>query len=270
MGLRAGLDGPIFQLTLVDLEVCLSGECVWQPISGLPFWSADGNHLLVFDPQTTRILLSDRSFEQWRELTATGWNPFWLDADKFGYAEGDAIFLGTVGSAAGPILSTPELAERIPGEEAGALPTIARVTTVPGRQDALIVTVQREESETAWSFEVKLNGRGMPEEIELLAEHTVAGSLAGKVSGDGRWLALIRDNGDDASIIPLAGDTGALRATGSPDSFGIDFSEDGSWLVQGGANFLRLLRFPDDESVLSPQLVFHEKGPCGPPLWIDS
>ena len=75
---------------LVNLDECVTGACSPRPLPGVPiFWSPGNQHIIIYrdfsgnDP-TANIFLADGHGENVRPV-ATGYQPFWLDNDHFGY-----------------------------------------------------------------------------------------------------------------------------------------------------------------------------------------
>lgn len=74
---------------LLDRLACATGNCALQPVDGIPYWPPQ--------PEPTRSIIAD--VNTWPENLylgdgaglvlrhqAIGWQPFWLDAQRFGYA----------------------------------------------------------------------------------------------------------------------------------------------------------------------------------------
>lgn len=249
---------------LLDLESCHNGTCRTESLSGWLRWSPDGTHTLLeaLAPATVTSASAPPGFQnslyrgdargQSAVPLGTGFWPFWLGNDAYGYirpAEGRKIEL--VVAVAGEdvphvILQTTDLISLAGQTREPGLINIERVAVNPvdPRQVLVMARMVSEQgggTATFFLLELAADFRSVSEINEVLqTERPVWGDF----SPNGRWLAIStwNTNGRDGVFHLIDLESGE-RQSFSGSSNWVAWSADGQWLVQPEEGYL-LLRAP--------------------------
>lgn len=185
---------------LLDLALCEEERrCRQRTLPGLPSWSPDGEHMVVWSPDSGFATLISRDFSQWRRSAIQSSQiPIWLDDSTLalvpeGGAQLAAAQLGEFGLSA-----VPE----------------ARLLTL----DSVLAALGRESAERSWRFS---------HVSKVPGSNAIAGALTLTGSGAGHFfIAHFDAEWNLSEIVPLTHVPQVVVS--SPDTL---ISPDGNWLA---------------------------------------
>jgi len=152
---NTGLPG---MFTLLDIDSCDSSGCDAKPLVGLPVWSPDSSQMIVMQNTTlfpdsivtTESFLS-RGNREGQSLTpiGTGFSPFWLDNETYGYVRQgvsdtsirEIVIASVTNDEAQVLLTLEDLLETVPADHRPDKPSIARIAVNPSDANLLGVLV---------------------------------------------------------------------------------------------------------------------------------
>ena len=259
---------------LLDLGSCGSAGCDWKPLVGLPVWSPDSSQMIVMqnttlfpDPDVIDIqsLLSRGDGEgQSLKRIGTGFNPFWLDNEIYGYVRPAAsetsmreiVIASATTDEAQVLLTLEDLLETVPVDERPDQPSINYVAVNPSDANLLgIVVVDFTREPKSYIFLVQLSeDRSEARDISMRLQVDDALVWGLFFSPDGRWLMVssseregesrswalhVHDiNGSQTKVFR----SDITRFDRNPLVFtGYDWSSDGEWLIKINEGALDLI-----------------------------
>ncbi len=195
------------QFALLDLDSCASAGCDWKPLVGLPVWSPDSSQMIVMqnttlfgDPHVSDLQsLLSRGDGEGETLTpiSTGFNPFWLDNETYGYVRPAApetsvreiVIAPATTDEAQVLLTLEDLLETIPVDERPAKPSINYVAVNPSDANLLgIMVVDFHYHETYVFLYERSKDPSQAGEVSLRLHLDGQAVLALDFSPDGHWL----------------------------------------------------------------------------------
>ena len=277
---------------LLDLAQCSNGQCQTWSLAGRPLWSPDGAQTLLVgeppvvetdagsgrDPWQAPLYRGDAQGQPALAI-GTGFWPFWLDNNTYGY-------LRRSSDVASKMVNEVELVTAIVGDDtpsvvlrtADLLPLVD--WAIP--PDAIVVNALL--ANPADPHQVLVLARAAGEGgsdlstvflLELAADFDAVVGITpvlpvnrggwSHFSPDGRWLAVAtaNTNGRDSifHLIDLERDE---RQTFSSSGYALVWSADGQWLAQVEEDYL-LLRAPAHDY---KQLILHDFSNCYSTHWV--
>ena len=151
---NTGLPG---MFTLLDIDSCDSSGCDAKPLVGLPVWSPDSSQMIVMQNTTlfpdsivtTESFLS-RGNREGQSLTpiGTGFSPFWLDNETYGYIRHgvsetwmrEIVIASIANDEAQVLLTLEDLLETVPADHRLGKPSIRYIAVNPS--DANLLGIQ--------------------------------------------------------------------------------------------------------------------------------
>lgn len=296
---------------LLDLATCDEG-CEYAPLSGLPIWSPDGRRAIYSGDEVTlpdntlitngRTIIFDSSarfFEHTlslgpapsldadapREAVGTGYAPFWLDDQTFGYIrairdgqagparEEEIVIAGVDDTTPQTVLNSADLLDYLPeGQDANRV-TLAYVAPHPTDRDLIFVVAFDEVRKMAFifSYDIATQLPAFRLEVRYDLNHSFS------FSPDGRYLIV---TGRDRSSVSGADNNGVLYLHNIADNtttpFAIrlpfflssvtyDWTDDSNWLVLALDDNLVALVAPDTDYV---KPIIHTFGTCTSVAWL--
>ncbi len=297
---------------LLDLDTCTSDGCDFSRLQGVPRWSPDGQRAVYSGDQATlptntlitneRVIIFDPSEPFYeRALTlgpsptaeetvssepiGTGYSPFWLDEQTFGYihvirdgspgpAVDEEVVVATVDNQEPrTILTSADLYEYLPAGQDSSRITLAYVVPHPIDRELVFVVAVDELRKDAFVFSYDLATR--QPQLRLQVRYDLNHSFS--FSPDGRYLIVTgRDHGsfaprDNSGILYLH-DIAANRTTPFAirlpfflSSVTYDWTDDSNWLVLAMDDNLVGLIAPDHHYV---DVIPHSFGTCTSVAWL--
>jgi len=298
-------ESTIPKLLLIDLDSCNEETCETIQLTGSPIWSPDGNktlmssnnvfegngialqrngNMILFDatqpPSMADFWLGDRLGQLPVEQTeleeiGTGYSPFWLDNDTFGYirqhpetGEGEVVVLGANGLET-IITLTDIQTEALEGDL--SLAHIRYVVTNPRQPDKLFVVALDALGREAYVFLHDM----VTGTLELRLQSKVAPYHSLGFSPNGRWLVLTgyqdeEAGGSNTFIVHDIENNETQTYKSNLDGFMLsplyDWSADGEWLL--------FLMNDQVLSMVAPEYNYqmvqvHEHGYCTSMAWVN-
>lgn len=234
---------------LVNLDECATGACSPRPLPGVPiFWSPGNQHIIIYrdfsgnDP-TANIFLAAGHGENVRPV-ATGYQPFWLDNDHFGYFQPNSatgivdMMFGDVHTGESVLgLSHTELVPLIDDGPADASYFMTWAVARPQSDHQLSLLIIQDRGVTSRYLILNLQwdtGWQQVLDAEIVYDETVLAVPA--FSPDGRFQVFTEANQTNAQLVVRSMDTQEeqvyrLRVnTGAFFNFP-QWSEDSRWLM---------------------------------------
>lgn len=237
---------PLTSHWLADLTSCEAGRCDLQRLPGIPIWSPDSQHMILYEDVgedlRDHLFMADGTGHN---LTAVGqgYLPFWLDNDHYGYFirdENDTfshILTGQVDQAVPEIiLIDTELHNRLnPGDLAyfylaWAMP---RPQFIPHRLAILAYGRSNTNNvEHYYLLEMQWDENWQTVTDVQLSRQSENG-LFPFYSPDGRYLVLLEDTVQSSHLTLINQETLAEQSYAVADFFNFpNWSRDGQWLIQ--------------------------------------
>ncbi|HET7091610.1 MAG TPA: hypothetical protein VFL17_23515, partial [Anaerolineae bacterium] len=214
-GRRAILFADDFSgITLLHLDRCSAGGCETTPLAGYPAWSPDGTQIVLYSlgDDNPSLLRGDGDAQSLFEIPVeddiSGFPPFWIDAETYGYSH----YTSRQSSLIGPpdwiievvtastrddephtLTTEEELLAAVPEDERPNTLTIGfPVLAAPGEPGIVLIFASAYEtrtttSEPAYGVIFVYDSRSQEVRSFIRLERNIAGLPA--VSPDGRWLA---------------------------------------------------------------------------------
>ncbi|NJN53612.1 MAG: hypothetical protein HC804_01960 [Anaerolineae bacterium] len=268
-------DGPP-EFRLLDVEACRAGDCLPEPVAGLMVWSPDGRHTLTtpaaeLDQPTSTIWLGDAVGEN-RQLVGAGKQPFWIDAQTYGYVQTNGAaqeeWVTAVVGENSPrvLLSAERVLNSIPQEQR---PTSIYMNppfalTAGSDQLGMMAYASSDAEQFYYFFIITLNPEHTQvESLSLLYQDDRTAWV--ELSPDGRWLMTFADGEFGSTQVTLHNRENDIAYSPPPSSnlYGLSWSPDGNWTVHTGDGYL-FLSAPD---VQYEQIIFHDFGECTHAFW---
>jgi hypothetical protein len=261
------------QFAFIDLASCGSAGCDWKQLVGLPVWSPDSSKMIVMQNTTLfgepnvidiQSLLSLGDGEG-GALTpiGTGFNPFWLDNETYGYVRPAApetsrreiVIASATTDEAQVLLTLEDLLETIPVDERPAQPSINYVAVNPSDAHLLgIMVVDFHHYETYVFLYERSEDPSQAGEVSLRLHLDGQAVFALDFSPDGHWLMVssAEHEGDsDFWVLHLHDINKNQTKTFRSDVThfersgliwtGYDWSRDGEWLIKINEGALDLI-----------------------------
>jgi hypothetical protein len=293
---------------LLDMAACGESGCAGQDLPGYPVWSPDGRQVIVMIDNGLYLGADREVGLQAAEIRASwtalgpGFNPFWLDDHRFGYAryiEQDGVLAVEVmlASLADPrprqILAPSALAAAAGYRWPEQPIFVNHLISHPGRPNALFIggilysppgdgrndnrefrlfSLQVPPDAPAHSLKLLLSLKSVPNGYSSMLNAN--GAVPFSFSPDGRWILTSQAKGSAPGgwllyLYNIEEGRLATYLTGHPpESFRylfFDWSADGEWLVVVDDGFLRLFA-PDYDY---EQRVPLEQPVCGQVAWLN-
>jgi hypothetical protein len=260
------------QYWFLDLDSCAgAGICALQDLPGWPVWSPDGRSSLImqenlsnlFVPQETQLWRGDADGQIIAEI-GTGYAPFWLDGQTYGYVRVGAnghgeIVTAAVNDDAPQLLLTIEgLFGRLPGPDSPLPAFIANVQVNPANPGTLLITILRENDTILVHIERGDRRVLIVNDASVFTAFSPNGRmiiLDKPLDQTGRRVLTLTHNLTEfgQQIVPTNG-----------NSINYDWTADSQWLLISHPGFLKLVT-PGRNYF---QLVPHEFGTCERVEWV--
>lgn len=298
---------------LLDLDACSEDGCDFGRLQGLPVWSPNGQLALYSGDEATtpgntiitneRVIILDPSSsfaeaplslgdsptldgDEVRRPIGSGYAPFWLDDQSFGYVQvvrtgilgptlGTEVVVSSVeNNARETLITSAELLQSLPVEQAPSRLTLAYVVPHPIDRDLLFIVAVDEIQQMAYVFSFDLATREPM--LRLHVRYDLNHSLS--FSPDGRYLIVTgRDrtgqiSADESGVLYLhdiAANTTmpfALRLPFFLSSVTYDWTADSNWLMVALDDNLLALIAPEYGTI---QPITHNFGTCTSVAWLD-
>jgi hypothetical protein len=242
---------------LLDLNQCQPADCSLQPLSGIPVWSPQSSQSIVMVDEaslvggaaTGRSLLF-RGDDRGQIVTeiGTGYAPFWLDEERYGYVRFNGEMNEVVTAVAGEdepqvVLTLEGLLSQLP-EVAELGQAIISVAVNPRDSGLWLVTVSRASSQQVLVLIEQGRDEAAVTQVSLPQSDIVLPGA--RFSPDGRWLTVNALDSDTSlrtlHLYDLEGQLRRSLSTDNPYAFvSHDWSADGQWLLFVGNGHLKLV-----------------------------
>jgi hypothetical protein len=250
---------------------CGEVTCALQDLPGWPVWSPDGRSTLIMQENLSNLLVPQET-QLWRgdgdgQIIAeigTGYAPFWLDGQTYGYVRVGAnghgeIVTAAVNDDAPQLLLTIEgLFGRLPGPDSPLPAFIANVQVNPANPGTLLITILRENDTILVHIERGDRRVLIVNDASVFTAFSPNGRmiiLDKPLDQTGRRVLTLTHNLTEfgQQIVPTNG-----------NSINYDWTADSRWLLISYPGFLKLVT-PGRNYF---QLVPHEFGTCERVEWV--
>ena len=257
---------------LLDFMNCDQGLCPMQVLFGRPVWSPDGRQMMLAErpspDDNADLQLQLQQLSLWRgagngqnlTVVARGYNPHWLDNERYLYMRLNEIGLPEVVQAATADdvphlwLETADLLATMPLTGRPSTLTIADIAIHSPQQVAILATDESHETTTSYLFLWQLTA--MPTLV-----YQSDSPLTMSFAPDGRWLTLTEPEGN---VTLIHTSNGTQQKYHSPN-ITPDWTADGQWLLTGRENYI-LLTMPENGY---QALVVNDKPSCQQISWAE-
>lgn len=295
-------------INLINLADCAGSGCALTPLSGFPYWSPDGAHMLLTKldenkrsffidvmPINGRYVMFDQSDDELvmalrladahgqplsEEEVGDGYAPFWLDNTTYGFmrlaAGGQEIVVGTLGDGRlQPILTLDDLLPALPQQSWSAdRYRLGYAFPHPQQPDLLFVTLF-EAAQSLHMFSFNRQTGAVTHHVQIPGywlNHTTS------LSPDGRWLLLSSLGQDTPAGRPTPAlylhelATGKTEILHTGDIYSFIGSTQFDWSADG--QWLAALMGAEGLALIVPgqdyvEFVPHEAGLCAAVSWIN-
>ncbi len=280
-------------VVLLDLESCgHEGPCVQRTLSGLPSWSPDGSQLLVWAPETGRVLLLSRDLTPAASpdnAVMSSHQPFWLDEDTAGLISEDATWIQTIAIESSALAAPENFLSLEP-----VLATLGRdgegrswrftqaygLSGAPGdtgRRPAILGAVTLPGSRALHYFLAHIDDGGQIAAIEplLYVPQSVVTAPDALLSPNGDLLAmhLVPEAILDSRFLLYDLRAGVEVLESRSPYFNVfrahDWSADGRWLARIGFGYIELATRGAGEQQLTRQFVSSGELQCSSVAWVN-
>lgn len=294
------LDDNLLTFLSIDLGQCDAAGCTEQVMSGLPIWSPDGQHTIIWGlmEMEMSVVLGDGNGRPIQRLPAPAraYMPFWVDNYTIGYFEldigeefGDGLsdpqFVRFVSldnlESPQTVLSLEDLRRVIPEEEQRASLSFNYIQAAPDDPNTLYVAVNSQDNvrPKVYIFEYKrgVNNNAPPTSsymelgtatLLISADDSFATFPPFQFSPDGRWLTTVTSGWRHPARLFFLHDrtTGQTRQIESSPSFPhYDWSADSNWLLRVEGGYMSLSAPAHDYH----RLLFYDQPECAFPAWVN-
>jgi hypothetical protein len=283
----------------LDLGQCDASGCAEQSMTGLPIWSPDGQHMVIWeflDTEEQTLVLGDGDGRPIQRLVEGGFMPFWIDNYTIGYidlgfleevedgmSEEQLVRVVSLDNLEAPqtALSLEDLRVAIPEEERNVGLSLSYVRVAPDDPHTFYVAVNSLDDvrPKVYIFEYKWPGLNTAPPsssymetgtatLLISADDSFATFPSFQFSPDGRWLTTVTSGWRHPARLFFLHDrtTGQTQRIESSPSFPhYDWSADSNWLLRVEEGYMSLSAPAYDYH----RLLFYDQPQCAYPAWVN-
>lgn len=237
---------PLASHWLADLTSCQAGQCDLKRLPGIPIWSPDSQHMILYEDVgedlSDNLFMADGTGGNLTEV-GQGYLPFWLDNDHYGYFIRDEngtfsqMLTGQVDQALPEvILIESELHNRLNPDDlvyfylAWAMP---RPQSIPHRLTLLAYGRSTSDNTDQYYLLEMQWDENWQTVTDVQLNRQSENGLFPFYSPDGRYLVLLEDTAQSSHLTLINQETLAEQSYAVADFFNFpNWSRDGQWLIQ--------------------------------------
>jgi hypothetical protein len=260
-------------LYLLDIDACGEDSCPLPLLSGFPVWSPDGRYTLIAPSdanQPDHLWLGDSAAHLLVELE-TGYAPFWLDNETYGYVRigntgySQAVIANLSDNEPRVIATVEGLLNQSPGPDSLLSMAITAVQPNPANPKQMFITVLAGDPVEMSIFGLAIADDDTIETTRILNDWEDARIT---LSTDGRDQIIDKTNAAThlrtITIAPVNNRQQELFTFTADHTTTYDWTADSQWLLLNTPNHLKLIA-PDYDY---QQLIFHDFRGCYEAQWV--
>lgn len=281
----------------LNMGQCDANGCPQQSVSGLPIWSPDGKHTLIWEflEAEAAVVIGDANAIPLERLNENAFAPFWLDNFTIGYLYladdgSQQVRIASIDDLQSPqtVLTLEDLRQAIPEAEQSAELSFNYAAAAPDDPFTLYLAVNNLDDirPKVYIFSYRrpdLAGMPTPDPTSSYSDPARLGEATLLISADdsfatyapfqfspnGRWLTTVTSGWRHPARLFFLHDrtTGQTQQFESSPTFPhYDWSADGQWLLRVEEGYMSLTAPAYDYH----RLLFYDQPQCGFPAWVKS